>query len=88
MYFCFRWLLIHFKREFDYPVLMRLWEVLYMLFVVVYLFVCLFVVYYWFSHNTCSNSFGINRVNIAILQESCDYHVILCNCHMMSCDLR
>ena len=27
LYFCFRWLLIHFKREFDYPVLMRLWEV-------------------------------------------------------------
>ena len=27
LYFCFRWLLIHFKREFEYPVLMRLWEV-------------------------------------------------------------
>jgi hypothetical protein len=28
LYFCFRWLLIHFKREFEYPVLMRLWEVI------------------------------------------------------------
>ncbi|XP_013411982.1 TBC1 domain family member 15 isoform X2 [Lingula anatina] len=28
MYFCFRWLLILFKREFTFPDIMRLWEVL------------------------------------------------------------
>ncbi|CAH2108610.1 unnamed protein product [Euphydryas editha] len=28
MYFCFRWLLVWFKREFSYPDIMRLWEVL------------------------------------------------------------
>ena len=28
LYFCFRWLLIHFKREFSFPDIMRLWEVL------------------------------------------------------------
>jgi hypothetical protein len=27
MYFCFRWLLIMFKREFSFPDIMRLWEV-------------------------------------------------------------
>ncbi|CAH1250004.1 TBC1D15 [Branchiostoma lanceolatum] len=27
MYFCFRWLLIQFKREFSFPDIMRLWEV-------------------------------------------------------------
>ncbi|XP_074662893.1 TBC1 domain family member 15-like [Tubulanus polymorphus] len=27
MYFCFRWLLIMFKREFSFPQIMRLWEV-------------------------------------------------------------
>ena len=27
-YFCFRWLLILFKREFSFPDIMRLWEVL------------------------------------------------------------
>lgn len=27
MYFCFRWLLIVFKREFSFPDIMRLWEV-------------------------------------------------------------
>jgi Rab-GTPase-TBC domain len=27
MYFCFRWLLILFKREFSFPDIMRLWEV-------------------------------------------------------------
>ena len=28
LYFCFRWLLIWFKREFEYSDTMRLWEVL------------------------------------------------------------
>lgn len=28
MYFCFRWLLVLFKREFVYSDIMRLWEVL------------------------------------------------------------
>ncbi|XP_059055502.1 TBC1 domain family member 15 isoform X2 [Achroia grisella] len=28
MYFCFRWLLVWFKREFSHPDIMRLWEVL------------------------------------------------------------
>ncbi|XP_064628658.1 TBC1 domain family member 15-like isoform X2 [Lineus longissimus] len=28
MYFCFRWLLIIFKREFSFPEVMRLWEVM------------------------------------------------------------
>lgn len=28
LYFCFRWLLIHFKREFSFPDIMRIWEVL------------------------------------------------------------
>lgn len=28
MYFCFRWILILFKREFTFPDIMRLWEVL------------------------------------------------------------
>jgi hypothetical protein len=28
MYFCFRWLLILFKREFSFPDIMHLWEVL------------------------------------------------------------
>lgn len=28
MYFCFRWVLIMFKREFNFPEVMRLWEVL------------------------------------------------------------
>ncbi|ESN93184.1 hypothetical protein HELRODRAFT_115787 [Helobdella robusta] len=28
MYFCFRWLLIVFKREFNFPDIMKLWEVL------------------------------------------------------------
>lgn len=28
MYFCFRWILILFKREFSFPNIMRLWEVL------------------------------------------------------------
>lgn len=28
MYFCFRWILILFKREFSFPDIMRLWEVL------------------------------------------------------------
>ena len=28
LYFCFRWLLIHFKREFSFPDIMTLWEVL------------------------------------------------------------
>jgi len=27
MYFCFRWLLILFKREFSFPEIMRIWEV-------------------------------------------------------------
>ncbi len=27
MYFCFRWLLVDFKREFPYEDIMRLWEV-------------------------------------------------------------
>jgi hypothetical protein len=27
MYFCFRWILILFKREFTFPNIMRLWEV-------------------------------------------------------------
>ncbi|KAH8966914.1 hypothetical protein BDL97_03G051800 [Sphagnum fallax] len=27
-FFCFRWILIHFKREFDYDNVLRLWEVL------------------------------------------------------------
>jgi len=28
MYFCFRWLLIHFKREFSFNEVMRIWEVI------------------------------------------------------------
>ena len=28
MYFCFRWILILFKREFTFPDIMRLWEIL------------------------------------------------------------
>ncbi len=28
MYFCFRWILILFKREFTFPDIMRLWEVI------------------------------------------------------------
>ncbi|GAU97657.1 hypothetical protein RvY_08916 [Ramazzottius varieornatus] len=28
LYFCFRWLLVHFKREFSFEDVMRLWEVL------------------------------------------------------------
>ena len=28
MYFCFRWILILFKREFQFPEIMRMWEVL------------------------------------------------------------
>merc|ERR1712127_1115440 len=28
MYFCFRWILILFKREFEFPEIMRLWEVI------------------------------------------------------------
>jgi len=27
MYFCFRWILILFKREFTFPDIMKLWEV-------------------------------------------------------------
>ena len=27
MYFCFRWILILFKREFSFPDIMKLWEV-------------------------------------------------------------
>jgi hypothetical protein len=27
LYFCFRWLIVHFKREFNYQDIMRLWEV-------------------------------------------------------------
>jgi TBC1 domain family member 15 len=28
LFFCFRWLLVLFKREFNYPAILRLWEVL------------------------------------------------------------
>lgn len=28
LFFCFRWLLVLFKREFNYPQILRLWEVL------------------------------------------------------------
>jgi hypothetical protein len=28
-YFCFRWILIHFKREFSFADAQRLWEVIY-----------------------------------------------------------
>uniref|UniRef100_A0A4W5LIE6 TBC1 domain family member 15 n=1 Tax=Hucho hucho TaxID=62062 RepID=A0A4W5LIE6_9TELE len=28
LYFCFRWLLIHFKRELSYPDVLRMWEVM------------------------------------------------------------
>jgi TBC1 domain family member 15 len=28
MYFCFRWILILFKREFAFPDIMRIWEIL------------------------------------------------------------
>jgi TBC1 domain family member 15 len=28
MYFCFRWILILFKREFTFPDIMKLWEVI------------------------------------------------------------
>lgn len=27
LFFCFRWLLVLFKREFNYPQILRLWEV-------------------------------------------------------------
>ena len=28
LFFCFRWLLVIFKREFNYPQILRLWEVI------------------------------------------------------------
>ena len=39
MYFCFRWILILFKREFTFPDIMKLWEV-----------ILLFIIYYFYFY--------------------------------------
>lgn len=64
MYFCFRWLLIHFKREFSYPDTMRLWEVGLSLMDIVTVTVCLYLINVVTITTVCCNLYrGVGVVD-------------------------
>lgn len=81
MYFCFRWLLIIFKREFSFPDIMRLWEVIWTAKPCknFHLLLCL-AIFDSAKTTLIENNFGFNEILKYVNDLSCniDVNEILC----------